>query len=224
MRQNYNSFDYWKNFIIENRTIRGHMFMKNLPTDKSVYMHTLIFSKYGGLNNIWSYFPDIKTFIGYIQYSFLQEAFYTWINCKDGAVSYIPIKPVEQIINEGESSKKITKEEAKKMRENVENLKRFWDLPNDKVIREMKKFLREFNRTWYGDSREFLYIKMFETSEEVGKFVLESNYMSSRQEEIDKKTDKELNLWLDICKNATVDKKSGELFRDVLQKKLTEII
>ena len=80
MRQNYNSFEYWKNFIMENRTIRGHMFMKNLPTNKSVYMHTLIFSKYGGLNSIWAYFPNIKVFIGYIQYSFLQEAFYTWIN------------------------------------------------------------------------------------------------------------------------------------------------
>ena len=93
MRQNYNSFEYWKNFIMENRTIRGHMFMKNLPTDKSVYMHTLIFSKYGGLNSIWAYFPNIKVFIGYIQYSFLQEAFYTWINCKYGPISYVPIKP-----------------------------------------------------------------------------------------------------------------------------------
>ena len=127
MRQNYNSFEYWKNFIMENRTIRGHMFMKNLPTDKSVYMHTLIFSKYGGLNSIWAYFPNIKVFIGYIQYSFLQEAFYTWINCKYGPISYVPIKPVEEIINDGESSEKITREEADKMRKNVSDLKRFWD-------------------------------------------------------------------------------------------------
>lgn len=224
MRQNYNSFEYWKNFIMENRTIRGHMFMKNLPTDKSVYMHTLIFSKYGGLNSIWAYFPNIKVFIGYIQYSFLQEAFYTWINCKYGPISYVPIKPVEEIINDGESSEKITREEADKMRKNVSDLKRFWDFPNDKAIREVKKFLREFNRTWYGDSREFLYIKMFETSEELGKFVLESSYMSSGQEEINKKTDKELKKWLDICKNTTTDRKSGELFRNVLQKNLTEVI
>ena len=94
MRQNYNSFEYWKNFIMENRTIRGHMFMKNLPTDKSIYMHTLIFSKYGGLNSIWSYFPNIKVFIGYIQYSFLQEAFYTWINCKYGPIFHNKVFPI----------------------------------------------------------------------------------------------------------------------------------
>ena len=210
---------------MENRTIRGHMFMKNLPTDKSVYMHTLIFSKYGGLNSIWAYFPNIKVFIGYIQYSFLQEAFYTWINCKYGPISYVPIKPVEEIINDGESSEKITREEADKMRKNVSDLKRFWDFPNDKAIREVKKFLREFNRTWYGDSREFLYIKCLKLQRRAfWEICFRIKAICHGQEEINKKTDKELKIWLDICKNATTDRKSGELFRNVLQKNLTEVI
>ena len=224
MRQNYNSFDYWKELISENRTIRGHMLMKKLPTDKSLYIHTLIFCRENGLNNIWGYLPDVKALIGYIQYSFLPEAFYIWINSKNGSVSTIPIKSVEQVISDGERNNKITKEEAEKMRNHVIMIKKCWDLPKNKLILELKKFVRDFNRTWYGDSSEFLYLKIFEKPEELGKFVLESSYMSSSEDELKEKTNEDTTTWLEMCKKATTNKKSGEQFRRILQKNLTEVI
>ena len=58
-------------------------------------------------------------------------------------------------------------------------IKKCWDLPKNKLILELKKFVRDFNRTWYGDSNEFLYLKIFEKPEELGKFVIKSSYMSS---------------------------------------------
>ena len=224
MRQNYNSFDYWKELISENRTIRGHMLMNKLPTDKSLYIHTLIFCRENGLNNIWGYLPDVKALIGYIQYSFLPEAFYIWINSKNGSVSTIPIKSVEQVISDGERNNKITKEEAEKMRNQVIMIKKCWDLPKNKLILELKKFVRDFNRTWYGDSSEFLYLKIFEKPEELGKFVLESSYMSSSEDELKEKTNEDTTTWLEMCKKATTNKKSGEQFRRILQKNLTEVI
>ena len=224
MRQNYNSFDYWKELISENRTIRGHMLMNKLPTDKSLYIHTLIFSKGNGLNNVWSYFPNVNALIGYIQYSFLPEAFYIWINSKNGSVSTIPIKSVEQVISDGERNNKITKEEAEKMRNHVTMIKKCWDLPKNKLILELKKFVRDFNRTWYGDSSEILYLKIFEKPEDLGKFVLESSYMSSSEDELKEKTNEDTTTWLEMCKKATTNKKSGEQFRRILQKNLTEVI
>ena len=224
MRQNYNSFDYWKELISENRTIRGHMLMNKLPTDKSLYIHTLIFCRENGLNNIWGYLPDVKALIGYIQYSFLPEAFYIWINSKNGSVSTIPIKSVEQVISDGERNNKITKEEAEKMRNHVIMIKKCWDLPKNKLILELKKFVRDFNRTWYGDSSEFLYLKIFEKPEELGKFVLESSYMSSSEDELKEKTNEDTTTWLEMCKKATTNKKSVEQFRRILQKNLTEVI
>ena len=224
MRQNYNSFDYWKELISENRTIRGHMLMNKLPTDKSLYIHTLIFCRENGLSNIWGYLPDVKALIGYIQYSFLPEAFYIWINSKNGSVSTIPIKSVEQVISDGERNNKITKEEAEKMKNHVNMIKRCWDLPKNKLILELRKFVRDFNRTWYGDSSEFLYLKIFEKPEELGKFVIDSNYMSSSEEEFEKKVQKDITSWLEICKYATSNKENGEKFRKVLQKNLTEVI
>ena len=224
VRQNYNSFDYWKELISENRTIRGHMLMNKMPTDKSLYIHTLIFCRENGLNNIWGYLPDVKALIGYIQYSFLPEAFYIWINSKNGSVSTIPIKSVEQVISDGERNNKITKEEAEKMRNHVIMIKKCWDLPKNKLILELKKFVRDFNRTWYGDSSEFLYLKIFEKPEELGKFVLESSYMSSSEDELKEKTNEDTTTWLEMCKKATTNKKSGEQFRRILQKNLTEVI
>ena len=224
VRQNYNSFDYWKELISENRTIRGHMLMHKLPTDKSLYIHTLIFCRENGLNNIWGYLPDDKALIGYIQYSFLPEAFYIWINSKNGSVQAIPIKSAEQVISDGEKDEKITKEEATKMRNHLNMIKKCWDLPKGKLILELKKFVRDFNRTWYGDSSEFLYLKIFEKPEELGKFVLESSYMSGSQEEIREKINEDTTNWLEICKKATTNKKIGEQFREILQKNLTEVI
>ena len=47
--------------------------MDNPPKEKSLYIHTLIFSKNNGIDNIYAYFPDAKVLLGYIQYSFLQK-------------------------------------------------------------------------------------------------------------------------------------------------------
>lgn len=224
MRQNYNSFNYWEKLINENRTIRGHMLMNKLPTKDSLYIHTLIFSKDGGLNNIWSYFPNPQALLGYIQYSFLPEAFYTWINCRGGGVSHVPVKPVEEIIRQGESSKKITKEEAIKMKEQVNMVTKCWGLPRNRIFTALKKFMRDFNRSWYGDDNEFLYLKIFQTPDEVGEFVIESTYMTSSEEGRRLLDPKKAEEWKNVCKYATEEKKYGEIFKEILEKKLTEVI
>lgn len=198
--------------------------MDKLPTDKSCYIHTLIFGKGTGLNNIWGYFPDEMALVGYIQYSFLQEAFYMWINCKNGPVSYIPIKPVEVVIKDGENEGKITKAEADEMRKTVMAINKFWSLPKNKVMIELKKFSREFNRKWYGDNQEFLYLKVFNKPEELGDFVVQSSYMASTDEEFKNIIGKNIEGWKEICTKSIKNKEYGELFRDILQKNLTEVI
>ena len=224
MQQKYNSFAYWENLIRENKTIRGHMFMDKPPTDKSLYIHTLIFSKKNGLNNMWGYVPDIRALIGYIEYSFLQEAFYTWIHCEERQIFYIPSKPVIDIIKEGESSGKITKEVANNMRRHLEMIRKCWSLPKSKVLPAIKKFARDFNKTWYGDNKEFLYLKIFEKPEEVGQFVINSSVAVATEEEFEKWTGQDIDSWIDICENAIQNEEKGEIFRKILLKKLTEII
>lgn len=223
MKHNYDSFDYWEELINENKTIRGQMFMDFLPNEKTIYIHSLVFCKNNGINNSWTYFPDEKALLGYIQYSFLQEAFYKWIYGKDRVIVSIPNVPVDRIISDGEQNNKITKEEADNMRRHVNMIKAFWNLPRDKTIKNLLKFARDFNRTWIGDNREFLYLKIFNSAEEVGDFVLKSNYITRRDE---KEIEPGLTVedWKRICEKAEYDKIYGERFKDILLKSLTEII
>ena len=224
MRHNYDSFDYWEELINENKTIRGHMFMDRLPDSRSIYIHSLIFSKNNGLSNIWSYFPNEKTLLGYIQYSFLQEAFYKWIYGKERVIINIPNIPVERIISDGEKNKKISKEEANNMRRHVDMIRSFWNLPNDKLIKSLQRFCRDFNRTWYGDNKEFLYLKIFDNPKELGEFVVNSSYITTTEEDFIERTGISLVEWRKICENADENKRNGEKFRDILLKSLTEII
>lgn len=224
MRENYNSFDYWENVIRENKTIRGHMFMQKPPTEKCLYFHTLIFSKSNGINNIWGYFPNVRSLIGYLQYSFLQESFYKWIHGKDKLITKIPSISVERIIEEGQRTKKITKEIADNMKNDYQFLSKLWDMPSKDAERELRKFLREFNKKWMGDNREFIYIKLFKSPEEVGEFVVSSATMTNSEDELENKIGMKIEEWKNLCENTLKDKVKAEKFREILLKKLSEVL
>lgn len=223
MTHNYDSFDYWEELINENKTIRSQMFMDALPNKNTIYIHSLVFCKNNGINNSWTYVPDERALLGYIQYSFLQEAFYKWIYGKDRIIVSVPNVPVERIISDGEKNGNITKEEVDNMKRHLNMVKACWNLPRDKIIKSLLNFARDFNRTWIGDNRKFLYLKIFNSSEELGDFVLKSNYITRRNE---KEIESGLTIedWKLICANAEQDREYGEKFKEILLKSLTEII
>ncbi|WP_171785459.1 hypothetical protein [Clostridium butyricum] len=200
------------------------MFMQKPPTEKSLYFHTLIFSKGNGMNNIWGYFPNVKSLIGYLQYSFLQESFYKWIHGKDKLITRIPSISVEKVIEDGERAKKITKEIANKMKKDYQFLSKLWDMPSRDAERELKKFLREFNKKWIGDNREFLYIKLFKSPKEVGDFVVSSATITNSEGELESKIGMKIDEWLNLCENTLKDKKCAEKFRQILLKRLSEVL
>lgn len=194
------------------------------PKEKSLFIHTLIFSKDNGIDNIYAYFPEVKMLLGYIQYSFLQEAFYKWIYGKNKMITKIPAIPVEKIIKGGLQRGLITSDTAKLMTSHYNKVVKMWDLPKERIFPEMIKFTREFNRTWFGNNQEFLYMKIFKSTEELGDFVVESTMITSNEEEFQNKIGVTIDEWNTICKHATSDKLVGEKFQKILQKKLTEVI
>ncbi len=224
--------------------------MDNPPKEKSLYIHTLIFSKNNGIDNIYAYFPDAKVLLGYIQYSFLQEAFYKWIYGKDRIIINIPSLPVDKIIRDGLSKGKISKSEAQLMLSHYTRVSKMWDLPKDRVIPELIKFSREFNKTWYGDNKEFLYLKIFKNPEELGNFIVDSTMLTNDENTfISKRNPEELgnfivdstmltndentfisktgvtvSEWKKICSEAIKNKLSAEKFKEILQKNLSEVI
>ncbi|MBD7911930.1 hypothetical protein H9661_11225 [Clostridium sp. Sa3CVN1] len=198
--------------------------MQKPPKEKSLYIHTLIFSKSNGIDNIYAYFPDSKILLGYIQYSFLQEAFYKWIYGKDRMVTKIPPEPVEIIIKKGLDDGLINKEIAKLMLSHYSRVERMWDLPKERVVPELIKFSREFNRTWFGNHRNFIYMKIFKDSIEFGEFVIESILITNSEKDFEHKIGVPIGEWKEICKSATSSKIMGERFQQIIQKNLSEII
>lgn len=222
MVENYNSFKFWENVINKNKTIRGHMFMEGRPTEKSVYFHTLIFGNKNGINNVWGYVPTTRCLLGYIQYSFLQEAFYKWIYGNERLVTKVPHLTVDKIIKEGETLKKIDRETALKMRHDYEFLRTIWNMPNQQVGQDLRKFCTEFNRKWMGNATEFLYVKVFKTPEELGEFVIYSSTVTSTEKELENKIGVTIDEWRDICKSAITNPSNGDRFKAILEN-LTEV-
>lgn len=200
------------------------MFMKEPPKEKSLYVHTLIFTKNSGIENIYAYFPDVKVLLGYIQYSFLQEAFYKWIHGKKRMITKIPYQSVEDIVDEGLKVGLITDEIAKVMLSNYNKIKKMWELPKDRILIELMKFTREFNKSWFGNNKEFLYMKIFKTPIELGNFVVESTMITGDENYFENKVGVTIEEWVEICKNSIKDKKIGNAFKKIVQKNLTEIL
>ena len=198
--------------------------MQNPPNNKSLYIHTLIFGKNNGIDSTYAYFPDSKVLLGYIQYSFLQEAFYKWIYGKNRMVTKIPSYPVDKIISDGLAKNNITKEEANKMLSYYTRLSKMWDVPKDRLLTELIKFSRDFNKAWVGDNKEFLYLKIFKSSKELGRFVLDTTMITAEEDEFQNKTGVTPNEWIEICELASNNKNFGEKLKLIMQKKLTEIL
>lgn len=224
IKQNYNSFKFWEGIIIESTDIRGHMFMDKPPKKKSLYLHTLIFSKKNGIDNIYAYFPNEKMLLGYIQYSFIQEAFYKWIYGKNSVITKIPPIPVENIIKEGLESGRITSEVANTMSAHNRRIRKMWELPKERVVSEIIRFAKEFNKVWYGNNSQFLYLRVFKTPKELCDFVINSTLITTEEENFKNKIGVNIEEWEEICKNADSSEECGIKFRDIMKKNLSEII
>lgn len=224
LRMQFNSFDYWKEQINKSRTIRGHVFVDEPINKKTVYLHSLIFCKNTGIENVWAPFPNAKALLGYIQYSFLQEAFYKWIYSREEKINFIPYNTTEEVISKAARDKKITSKEENNMRRHLNMIKKCWDLSEDRILLELRKFSIDFNKTWLGDNTEFIYLKTFSKAEDLGAFVLETGKLLNTDNKIEDKIGMDENNFIRVCKTASSIKKSGEELKDILAKKLTEIL
>lgn len=224
MKENFNSSSFWEEKVNENKTIRGHMFMQNPPTKKSVYVHTLIFSQNNGIENVYGYFPDAKSLLGYMQYSFLQEAFYKWIYGTEMKITNIPQVPVVTLAKTAFEKGKLTRVDMDTMIREYNALSKLWGCGDDKIMRELDKFVRVFNKLWIGNNREFLYLKVFRTPVALGEFVVNSNSLTNTDEKLEEIIGLNAHDWLALCSNAISNNEAGEVFRQILLKKLTEII
>ncbi|MGL5150305.1 MAG: hypothetical protein ACRC7N_07010 [Clostridium sp.] len=224
MKENFNSLSFWEQRINENKTIRGHMFMESPITKKTVYIHTLIYSQKNGIENVYGYFPDAKALLGYIQYSFLQEAFYKWIYGTEEKITVIPQIPINKLAKTAFEKGKLSRTDMDTMLREYNALSKLWGCGDDTIMRELDKFARTFNKLWIGNNREFLYVKIFRTPRALGEFVVNSNSLTNSNETLEKLLGVDVESWLALCSKAIGDEVITNQFREIMLKKLTEII
>ena len=222
--KNYNSIAYWEPFIRKNKTLKERIFKDDYINDNTIYLHYTIFSKKSGVESGWVPAPSLKELLGYIQYCFLPEAYYTWIYGQNKSISKVPIVTVDTIVKEAIRDKKITQEDEKHIKEDIENLNRLWRLRRDNSKAEVERFCSKFNSNWLGDSNSFLYLKTFFTPLELGEFVVNTVCETNYRECFCKDISMSKEQWLKFCSGVSKDKEKGEKFKGYLFKELKDIV
>ncbi|GIM28544.1 hypothetical protein CPJCM30710_12100 [Clostridium polyendosporum] len=224
MIMTYNSFDYWNKIVNLNKTLKSRIFESEPITDKTVYLHYVIFNKRSGVESVWTPIPNARMLLGYIQYCFMPEAFYKWIEGRDKVVTIIPHMTVDEIILRAKKCGKLTKKEVSDVEKQISLIKNMWDFPSNKLMTELKKFGREFNKTWYGDSAGFLYINVFGNAVELGEFIANTNRQTSFDTTFEEKIGMSEEEWLKLCSEINKDKEKAEKFKRILIRELSEIV
>jgi len=193
-------------------------------SEKTPFFHTVIFTRNNGMEILWSPCNDIKALIGYIQYAFLPQAFYFWIEGGDKKISKYPILTAEKIIINGEKSGRLSNNEAALMKSQVDFIKRLWGMPRYSALKELKSFSVSFNNTWFGNSNGFMYLQVFENAEEMGKFVVDTNKQTSSEKSFQESTGLNEDEWINLCKRINDDKESQRKFLDILYNVLNHVV
>ncbi len=220
----YNSLGYWDTLLRENLTMKENIFKEVSINEKTPFYHTVIFTRNNGMEILWSPCNDIKALIGYIQYVFLPQAFYYWIEGADKKINRYPILTPERVINNGEKSGKLSHNEAVLMKSQVDYIKKLWGMSRYSALKELKSFSTSFNNTWFGNSNGFMYLQVFENAEDMGKFVVTTNNQTSSQKSFQESTGLDEKQWINLCKDITNDKEAQKRFLDILYNVLNRVV
>lgn len=223
MRKHYNSLEYWKPLITRNQTLKERMFEDEDITEKTMYVHYIIFNKFSGLESVWAPMPDLQRLLGFVQYCFLPEAYYKWIEGKSSPVRNMPIISVDSVLENALNENKLSREEEAHMRGDIIAIKNLWKMRESETVIELNKFCRKFNSYWLGDSTEFLYLKVFKNAMELGDFVLKTNMDTDYENVFEKHCNMNSEEWLKLCYDSSKSFEAGQRLKGILFKELKEI-
>ena len=213
---------FWRELITKNETLKGRMFKDEPITEDTKYLHYVIFNRKVGFQNVWVMVPNFNRLIEFIEYVFMPEAYYKWVEGKKKLITHIHSIDVEKIISM--INRKSTEEEKEKMKNDIVALRKLKGLSADNGMRKIKIFCSRFNNNWLGNDDEFLYLKAFGSAEELGKFVVETNLQTDSEDSYEKTIGMTTEEWFKVCENAHKNKEDEEKFKKVLFKHLEDIV
>lgn len=221
-KQEENPEKFWGELITKNETLKGRMFKNEPITTETKYLHYVIFNRNVGIQNVWVMVPNFNSLVQFIQYVVMPEAYYKWVEGKKKLITHIPSIDVEKIV--AMVASKSSEEDKKKMRNDITALKKLNGLGADSGMRKLRIFCSRFNNNWLGDDDEFLYMKAFNSAEELGKFVVDTNLQTDCEKCYEDTIGMTAEEWFKVCENVHKNKEDEEKFKKILFKYLEDIV
>jgi hypothetical protein len=221
MLSKYKQYHYWESLICKEESLWENPFGHLSLTRESIFLFTFVMDQEKNIiKQNWSYCPDIKSLLGFLEYVFLPTAFFTWLdrNC-DGF--YIPMAPAAVVLDVIKDTERINIEnEVNVMKRQASIVSDYWNLEHIECKREIKKFAQAFNHTWTENNGRVLYFDIFADPAEIAEYIFNDEFIEVMEEEFGMSREQWQEISSDIYDNPFMKQK----FIHILNNKLPFLV
>ncbi|WP_294378127.1 hypothetical protein [uncultured Clostridium sp.] len=212
----YRDFNYWENSFYDFNT--GHEGCFNnktkLTSESKIIYAGFLNSEKNILEHSFSAYPSTYSLLGFIQNIFLSTGFFTWFDTHYDEFC-IPMDEFHNVVHEIMSSNVTDSKKVKLFEESYEFLDALWGADEDTILKELLNFCDKFNLQWDCDCDKKLFIKIFNSSEEIYDFVMDTIGWDC-DEFIEEEISMSRDCFKNTCENVLSQPFINEKFMDIL--------
>ncbi|WP_242852309.1 hypothetical protein [Clostridium butyricum] len=166
------------------------------------------------LEHGFSVYPSTYSLLGFIQNIFLSTAFFTWFdtNYMDFC---IPMDTFYNVMTEVNNNNLINSNGIDLFKKSYEFLENLWILDENTIMDKLYKFCNSFNCDWNNDPYKKLFIKIFNSPEEIYPFIIETIGWDC-EEFIEEEISMSTETFKNTCDNVFSQPFINEKFIDIL--------
>lgn len=211
----YKDFYYWENsFNNSNTLFDGHFNNYKITIHSKIIYTGFLNSEKDILEHGFSVYPSTYSLLGFIQNIFLSTAFFTWFdtNYMDFC---IPMDTFYNVITEVNNNNLINSNGIDLFKKSYEFLENLWVLDENTIMDKLYKFCNSFNCDWNNDPYKKLFIKIFNSPEEIYPFIIETIGWDC-EEFIEEEISMSTETFKNTCDNVFSQPFINEKFIDIL--------
>lgn len=211
----YKDFSYWDdNFSNPDALFSGCFKDYRISKESKIAYIGFLNCEKGVLEYNFSSYPCAYALLGFIQHIFLSTAFFTWYDTHYNDFC-IPMDTFDNVVSNLSKNNIIDIAGLDSFKESYEFLDNLWNLDEDDLIPELIDFCNDFSLCWDNDPEKKIFIKIFNSPQEIYPFVIDSigwDFDEFIEEEISMSKD----TLKSTCENVFIQPFINERFIDIL--------
>lgn len=212
----YKDFNYWEeSFSNHNALFSGCFNDFKITTESKIAYIGFLNSNKNVLEYSFTSYPSAYAILGFIQHIFLPTAFFTWYDTHYNDFC-IPIDTFENIISDISKNNFIDIQGRNLFLYSYEFLDSLWDLDENSIMSELINFCNDFNDIWDNNFDKKIFIKLFNSPEEIYPFVMHSIGGWDFDEFIKDEISMSKETFKSTCENVLSQPFINERFIDIL--------